>query len=281
MQKKAVVDAAGGVQLDNANDGTPITPVTPAVPITKSNTAQHVKATDAATAQPKATDAVTKSKVGSKASKEVERAQNGKTFFSKSKRFQKLVDHVYASIDTDNSGEIDKQELYAGLILIHLRLAAYVGPAACRPATKEYVEEIFDLLDHDGSGQLNRQEFGTVITVLLSQIMTRVCLHLVFPLVIIPLVAQYLLDFMGGITGDERFMTVAESTVNNILPDGLKSAMLAAREKIDEIIPDDLWTKLPLTLITAVLGMLLVPWTIFQIDEFFSKMAASKKKKEK
>lgn len=79
--------------------------------------------------------------------------QGKKAFFTKSKVFKNMVDKAFVVIDADGSGEIDKKELYAGLILIHLRLAAYVGAAACRPASKEYVEEIFDSLDKDGTGK--------------------------------------------------------------------------------------------------------------------------------
>lgn len=86
--------------------------------------------------------------------------QGKKAFFTKSKVFKNMVDKAFVVIDADGSGEIDKKELYAGLILIHLRLAAYVGAAACRPASKEYVEEIFDSLDKDGTGKKNMYTYG-------------------------------------------------------------------------------------------------------------------------
>lgn len=34
-------------------------------------------------------------------------------------------------MDIANKGEIDKVELYAGLLMIHLKIAKYAGPAAC------------------------------------------------------------------------------------------------------------------------------------------------------
>lgn len=216
-----------------------------------------------------------------KKEKDADKAHGGMSFFTRSKRFQKMVNDVFVSIDTDNSGEVDKKELYAGLILIHLRLAAYVGPAACRPATKDYVEEIFDLLDVDDSGQLNREEFGSVIALLVSQITTRVLLYLIFPLVIIPFSAEFIIDIFSGIKMDERITNFANSARNCIVPDGIKDIFLVVREKVTEIVPDDLWERIPLTFISAMLGLIVLPWTVIQMDAFFNNMAASKKKEMK
>lgn len=211
----------------------------------------------------------------------VNTSQGGNSFFTRSARFQKMVDNVFVSIDTDNSGEVDKDELYAGLILIHLRLAAYVGPAACRPATKEYVEEIFDLLDVDESGELNREEFGTVMALLVSQITTRVFMYLVFPLAIIPFAAEFLVGLLSGIEMDERIIAFANTTINVIVPEGMNDFFLASMEKVDNFIPDDLLEKLPLMFITTMLGFIALPWAVIQMDAFFNKMAASKKKGKK
>ena len=52
-------------------------------------------------------------------------------FLTRSTRFCKLVDYVYNVCDADKTGQIGKSELYAGLLLVHLNLAKYAGPAAC------------------------------------------------------------------------------------------------------------------------------------------------------
>jgi len=205
---------------------------------------------------------------------QIENAKGGKSWLSRSKRFQEMVDNVFVSIDTDGSGEIDKKELYAGLILIHLRLAAYVGPAACRPATKEYVEEIFDLLDTDGSGQLSREEFGTVMAVLLSQITSRIVLYMIFPLVVIPLVARFIMDGMSWGVG--KWCQRIDLAAIPVSP-RIREVTAVAVEKVHDIVPGDIWEKLSMTLITTMLGMLLIPWAIFQLDSFFNKLAATSK----
>ena len=49
----------------------------------------------------------------------------------RSKPFQKLVEWAFDVCDSDQTGEVGKPELYAGLLLVHLNLAKYAGPAAC------------------------------------------------------------------------------------------------------------------------------------------------------
>lgn len=46
--------------------------------------------------------------------------------------FQRVIDSSFDMIDVDKSGDVDVEELYAGLLLIHLKMAMYVGAPACR-----------------------------------------------------------------------------------------------------------------------------------------------------
>jgi hypothetical protein len=56
-------------------------------------------------------------------------------FFSillQSKHFLKYCDIAFDLVDTNGNGVVDETELYAGLLLIHLKLGSFLGPAACK-----------------------------------------------------------------------------------------------------------------------------------------------------
>ncbi len=54
------------------------------------------------------------------------------SWLTRTKYFQKAIDSSFEMIDVDKSGDVTLEELYAGLLLIHLNMAVYVGPPACR-----------------------------------------------------------------------------------------------------------------------------------------------------
>ena len=61
-------------------------------------------------------------------------------FLTRSTRFCKLVDWVFGVCDINKTGQIGKSELYSGLLLVHINLAKYAGPAACFVSTKIYLK---------------------------------------------------------------------------------------------------------------------------------------------
>ena len=206
------------------------------------------------------------------------------------------MQYTFQTIDTDQSGSIDKKELYSGLLLIHLKLATYAGPAACKPVTKECVEEVFDLLDWDNSGTLDRNEFEVAMTMLTSQILMRVALQLGMTLMLVPILAQYALHVFGICVRIAKHMDRAghmaqtadrfcSNAVEFLIPGGLKMVIVKVGEKIDTLIPDSTYQTLPQTIISCILGMLLVPWLLYKIDEYFNFLAthwgARNRKKEK
>ena len=58
---------------------------------------------------------------------------------TRSRAFKALVSRAYAVCDNDKSGEVGKAELYAGLLLVHLKLAKFAGPAACYVSLRQRV----------------------------------------------------------------------------------------------------------------------------------------------
>lgn len=50
----------------------------------------------------------------------------------RTKFFRDLINSSFELVDQDGSGSVDEKELYSGLLLIHLKLGVYAGPAACK-----------------------------------------------------------------------------------------------------------------------------------------------------
>jgi len=57
---------------------------------------------------------------------------SSKSWLTSTKFFERRVDSAFSTIDVDKSGDVTCEELYAGLLLIHLKMAIYVGAPACR-----------------------------------------------------------------------------------------------------------------------------------------------------
>jgi hypothetical protein len=115
-------------------------------------------------------------------------------WLTRSKAFANLTKWAFDQIDDDGSGQVDKKELYTGLLIIHLELAKYVGAAACRPMPRSQVYELFDKLDADHSGTLSKEEFASVMVIMCSQLLTRVIVLFGSTLMLVPLLTRVTVD---------------------------------------------------------------------------------------
>lgn len=84
-------------------------------------------------------------------------------WITRSYHFKKLCKYVFEICDKGKTGAINSTELYAGVLLVHLTLAKYAGPAACYPASREAVDELFKASDDDDSGGIDQEEFETIV----------------------------------------------------------------------------------------------------------------------
>ena len=91
--------------------------------------------------------------------------------------------------DDSGDGIIDEAELYAGLLLVHLNLAKYAGPAACYPPTRKVCDRLFHKADRDRSGGIDRTEFQYIVGVLCAQIMSRMMVYYIVLILCVPIVA--------------------------------------------------------------------------------------------
>jgi hypothetical protein len=122
-----------------------------------------------------------------------------RTWLYRSKRFRKWCEWAFNVIDTDNSNKVTETELYSGLLLIHLKLGTYAGPAACRPLSRERCHAMFQKMDLDGSGFLEFDEFQQAMSVLFGNILLRV-------------IAQWSLTIMVSFVSDNLDVPVSRIT---------------------------------------------------------------------
>lgn len=112
---------------------------------------------------------------------------------TKSGAFTTLVDKAFAVCDDSADGIIDEAELYAGLLLVHLTLAKYAGPAACYPPTRKVCDRLFDAADQDNSNGLDKDQFHWVMGILCVQILSRMMVYYVVLILCVPILASYVI----------------------------------------------------------------------------------------
>lgn len=206
-----------------------------------------------------------------------------------------MCDQAFTTIDTDGSGSVDEKELYSGLLLIHLKLGLYAGPAACRPIGRERCSAVFEKMDFDNSGSLDKEEFREVMMVLFSNVVLRVLAQWSLTLLIVPLVAHKVLELVYLaihtlyyiVTNMDEYSSIAdkieltiEAAADWFVKSLPESVLMVWDEFVSllDLVPDSVWNTIPLTLISTILGILVVPWVIFKIDDGFQYLADKKVK---
>lgn len=207
-----------------------------------------------------------------------------------------MCQSAFHAIDLDDSGTIDEKELYSGLLLIHLKLGCYAGPAACRPLSRERCLAFFHKMDIDHSGSLDQDEFHCVMGVLFGNVLLRVLAQWSLTLMIVPLLAQTALNaiyatvrataaFVANLDEHSSVADSIELTVEGTwqcLVDTTPDAIVTMVEQLHHylsFVPDSVWNSIPLTLLSTLLGLVVVPWTLFQIDDFFQYLAERRQRR--
>ena len=189
---------------------------------------------------------------------------------TRSKAFKKMVIKTFNDIDTDNSGTIDREELYTGLLLIHLKLATYVGPAATKILSREQVYAIFDTLDIDSTGTLDEKQFVYVMTILCSQIASRIAITTGLTLFAIPYMTRFVMFTVPLILGRLESAMLRFDILQ--APDHFVWRMVG-------FIPKNLSLTLGPTMARVGLTLTFIPAALSKLDDLFSIIALKTSKK--
>jgi len=133
-----------------------------------------------------------------------------------SKPFKMMVSSTFKSMDNTGNGEVTKDELYAGLLLIHLKLSKFVGAPACYPPVKETCDSMFHAADHDSSGGIDEGEFSSIMGACCGQIASRMIVYYLIVMLGVPFVAQKCVDILP-IEEGSYFEMVTETVVGFII----------------------------------------------------------------
>lgn len=186
------------------------------------------------------------------------RSNDDSSFWTRTKAFRKLTKWAFGVCDRNQSGEINKTELYAGLVLVHLNLAKYVGPAACFPPSRDTVDKLFDASDDDNSGGIDENEFTQIMIVLCSEITGRIITYYTILILAVPYLVTAIIHFLDIIGVDETARALDKNVWEAYAPRILQKSM--------DMIPTSTWESLPQTLTSTALFYLVIPMTWDFID---------------
>jgi len=202
-----------------------------------------------------------------------------------SRWFQSMCENAFKLCDEDKSGEVDEKELYQGLLLIHLQLGLYAGPAACRPIGRDRSREVFKMFDVNNDEQLSLFEFKSVMMLLFSNVLLRVLVQWMLTILIVPMISQKIVhDIESGLNATWIFIT--ELDEHTSLANSIEIAVESVRDYLLSfgwinasfsflwnLIPVSVLNTIPITLCSILLASVVVPWIIFKIDDTFQWIA--------
>ena len=180
------------------------------------------------------------------------------SFWTRTRAFKRLTKWAFGVCDRNQSGEINKTELYAGLVLVHLNLAKYVGPAACFPPSRDVVDRLFDASDDNRSGGIDEEEFNQIMVVLCSEITGRILTYYTILILAVPYLVRAIIHVLDIIGVDETARAIDQNVWEAYAPNIL--------QKATDMIPESTWESLPQTLTSTALFYLVIPMTWDFID---------------
>jgi hypothetical protein len=198
------------------------------------------------------------------------------SYLTRTTYFHRLVQSTFITMDTNHSNTVSCDELYAGMLLMHLHMAIYVGASACKPASRDYVNEIFILLDVNNSGVLEFEEFTSGMKILYSMVLTRIVVQWSLTLLIVPVLSECMIDWCNNNPYIHFLRNV--DIINMIY-----QSLFQVWTKIISYMPPQhaisadtlhkisltIWKRLPLTLIMSIQTSLILPYLLSHVENLF------------
>jgi hypothetical protein len=108
---------------------------------------------------------------------------------------QRLTEWAFQVCDVDQKGRINKSELYAGVLLVHLHMAKYAGLSVCYPPSREQIYALFDIIDQPPTGRINQDDFTDIVVACCAHLTSRVVIYYSTILLVVPMLVQQVIGF--------------------------------------------------------------------------------------
>ena len=108
------------------------------------------------------------------------------SILTRSAAFERLSSWAFGICDKDKTGQINNDELYAGVLLVHVNLAKYAGAAACYPPTRAVCDDYFAAADKDQSGTIDQKEFLEIVQLCSVNIASRIVVYYSILILLVP-----------------------------------------------------------------------------------------------
>jgi len=150
---------------------------------------------------------------------------------------------------------------------------------------------MFKVIDIDGDGTLNKEEFTTVMKILYSQVFTRIVIHWLLTLMIVPVISQYIIrysilfytiahEFWKDIDDEldpiQRLLWKLWALFLRITPTQLDRIVAFAWHALCKV-PNSIWKSMPFTMLTVAQTSIALPYALTHVEGFFRRAAHSDK----
>ena len=159
-----------------------------------------------------------------------------------------------------------------------------LSTAKQKPLSRERCNAMFEKFDCNNSGGLDRKEFRRIMMVLFSNIVARVFLQYVVTILVVPLVAKSVLEFITWdsqgwwdyFTKPKALRRMGEEFTIDYFVDWRVTSYPSPRRtfftklyRFIRIGSDAFWETFPLTFTTVILGLVIAPTVLYYMDDFF------------
>ena len=154
------------------------------------------------------------------------RRHQGKPSWMKSKAFQGLTHWAFDICDMAGDGRINRDELYSGILLVHLHMAQFIGVTACHPLNRTQVDELFNMAAEqdamswvDGQQTIGRDAFEDIVVLSCAKISSRILVYYTLLVLLVPFLTRRIIGvWQQGVvesfnTGYRFFLGRQKSTI--------------------------------------------------------------------